>query len=107
MKDMTLNGSRNVSCDDLCFSSAKRKLTCRAEMTKAGLSDPCPLVEKTLALYGIRRMIMGHTPDTEVRIPPTSALVLGYADPRPYPLQGIVHMCDGKVIVIDTGGFRP
>ncbi|KAF8751828.1 Calcineurin-like phosphoesterase [Rhizoctonia solani] len=43
----------------------------------------CPAVENVLAKTGVRRLIMGHTPNFEVRHQ--------------------VSRCDGKIIIIDTG----
>ncbi|KAG9121600.1 hypothetical protein FRC07_002387 [Ceratobasidium sp. 392] len=75
----------------------------------------CPAVEGVLAKTGVRRMVMGHTPNFDVsRIwclwleRETAALVLSLkivvsTDWLLDTLQNMVSRCDGKILLIDTG----
>jgi|SRR5712672_38774 len=60
----------------------------------------CREVDAVLEKTGTRRMIMGHTPNFEVRRISPSAQRRSKVS---HSLQEIVSRCNGKIIIIDTG----
>jgi hypothetical protein len=66
-----------------------------------GEKEVCSSVDGVLHKTGVRRMIMGHTPDFQVG-PLLYWLLFQVADASIY-WQKIVSRCGGKIIIIDTG----
>jgi hypothetical protein len=63
----------------------------------------CRRVDNVLKNIGVRRLIMGHTPDFQVCLHLLFPMIVQPELGTHLVYQHIVSRCDGKIIIIDTG----